>query len=99
MNKKLNTVLFILGATVFNVIIAVISFVLILIFYIAVIVPNVPGAAQSWAFSLIFLSSIAISILVYRVVLKALLNKVDVEKYFDPLFVNRNMRKKPSTSE
>ncbi|MCL2441188.1 MAG: leader peptide processing enzyme [Treponema sp.] len=99
MNKKVNTLLFILGATFFNVIIAVISFILLLILYASFIVPRLSGGAQSWAFSLIFLSSIAISILVYRIALKFLLARINVEKYFDPLFVRRNIKKPPSRPE
>ena len=93
MNKKVNTLLFVLGATVFNVIVAVISFILLLLLYAGVIVPLMPETGQSWAFSLIFIASIAISIFVYRIVLKFLLTKVDVEKYFDPLFVRNNVKK------
>ncbi|MCL2764796.1 MAG: leader peptide processing enzyme [Treponema sp.] len=96
MNKKVNTLLFILGATLFNVIVAVISFILLLIFYASFIAPIVPGS-QAWAVSLLFLAAIAVSIFVYRIVLKALLAKVDVEKYFDPLFVRRP-GKKPGSS-
>jgi hypothetical protein len=94
MNKRVNTLLFILGATFFNVIVAIASFVLLLLLYAGVIVPLAPGAAQPWSFSLIFLASIAISIFVYRIVLKYLLTKVDVEKYFDPLFIRRKGIKK-----
>jgi hypothetical protein len=48
-----------------------------------------PETNRSWGFALIFLVSIAISFLIYRYLLKFLLNKVNVEKYFDPLFVRR----------
>jgi len=92
MNKKLNTILFILGATLFNIIVAVISFIIFAIIYARYIFPILPPAGQSWGFSLIFLSSIAVSIFVYRIVLKALLKKVEVEKYFDPLFVRRHKK-------
>jgi hypothetical protein len=94
MNKKVNTLLFVLGATLFNVIVAVISFFVLLILYGKFLIPIIPESGYSWAFSLIFLAAIAISIFVYRVVLKYFLNKIDVEQYFDPLFVKRNIKKK-----
>jgi len=94
MNKKMNTILFILGATVFNVIIAVISFILLAILYAKFLFPIISPSGQSWGFSLIFIASIAVSIFVYRLVLKALLKRIDVEKYFDPLFVKNNLKKK-----
>jgi len=93
MNKKVNTLLFILGATVFNVIVAVVSFIILLVFYGKFIHPRISESGYSWAVSLILLASIAVSILVYRVVLKFLLNKIDIEKYFDPIFVRKNIRK------
>jgi len=98
MNKKLNTILFVLGATAFNVIVAVVCFLILLILYLGVLVPRVPGAAQSWAVSVMFLTSIAASIAVYRVVLKFLMSKVDVEKYFDPIFVRKNIKKEQQSS-
>jgi len=93
MNKKVNTLLFILGATVFNVIVAVISFIILIILCGKFILPRIPETGYSWAVSLILLASIAISIFVYRIVLKFLLTKIDIEQYFDPLFVKRNIKR------
>jgi len=93
MNKKANTLLFILGATVFNVLTAIISFVLLTLLYVRFLMELIPESGRSWGFALIFISSIAISFLVYRAVLKFLLTKIQVEKYFDPIFARKNIRK------
>jgi hypothetical protein len=93
MNKKANTLLFILGATLFNILVAVISFFALTVLYVKFIMPLIPETGQSWGFTMIFLAAIAISFLVYRYVLRYLLTKVNVEKYFDPLFVKRNVKK------
>jgi hypothetical protein len=93
MNKKVNTLLFVLGATLFNVIVAVVSFLILLILYWKFIFPIIPESGYGWAVSLILLASITISIFVYRIVLKHLLKKIDVEQYFDPLFVRQNIKK------
>ena len=86
--------LFILGATVFNVIVAVISFFLLFVLYAKFLYGTIiPSNNISWAFSLLFIASIAISIFVYRIVLKFLLAKFDLEKYFDPLFVRKSIKK------
>jgi hypothetical protein len=98
MNKKVNTLLFILGATLFNVIVAIVSFVVLLLLYINFLVPLLPEGNHSWGFTLIFLACIAISFLVYRGVMRILLDKIEIEKYFDPLFVRKHV-KKPSSSE
>jgi phosphoglycerol transferase MdoB-like AlkP superfamily enzyme len=94
MNKKVNTLLFILCATLFNVITAVISFILFALFYARFIFAKIPEQSRSWGFILIFLASLAVSFMVYRFVLRYLLEKVKIEDYFDPLFVSK-YRKKP----
>ena len=96
MNKKVNSILFILGATLFNVLIAIASFLLLFVFYANNIMMQLGETARGWGLIIIFIASIVISFIVYRVVLKFLLKKIDVDKYFDPLFVNQNMRKKGS---
>jgi len=93
MNKRVNTLLFVLGATLFNVIVAVVSFFILFILYIKFIYPFVPESTYNWTFSLLLLGSIAVSILVYRAVLKRFLDKFDIEKYLDPIFVKRNIKK------
>jgi len=92
MNKKINTVLFILGATVFNIIITVVSFLLLLIFYAKVLIKILPEGANNWSFPIIFIAAIAISFVVYKFVIGFLIKRVNVEKYFDPLI---NARYKP----
>jgi hypothetical protein len=94
MNKKINTVLFILGATVFNIIITVLSFFLLLILYAKFIMKLLPQGAQAWSFPLIFITSIAISFFVYKLVLGYLIKRINVEKYFDPIINTRYRTKK-----
>ena len=93
MNKKVNTILFVLGATVFNTIVAIVSF-LILLFLYGKFLTNIIPSSSGWVFSLLFIASIAVSIFVYRAVLKYLQKKIDIEQYFDPLFVKSNFKKK-----
>jgi phosphoglycerol transferase MdoB-like AlkP superfamily enzyme len=93
MNKKLNTVFFILAATLFNVLVAIISFFLLAIIYLKFLYNLIPEQNNSWIFAVIFLAAIVISFIAYRYLLKYLLKKIDVDKYFDPIFVRRNIRK------
>jgi len=93
MNKKVNTILFILGATVFNVFIAAASMILLFLLYAKFLMEHIPENGRAWGVFIIFIASLVISFVVYRVTLKFLLTKIDVEKYFDPLFVRRNIRK------
>jgi len=89
MNKKVNTVLFILGATLFNIIITVGFFLLLLTAYARFIMRMLPDAAQAWSFPLIFIAAIGISFVIYRFALKLLLKKVEMEKYFAPILGSR----------
>jgi len=93
MNKKANTILFILGATAFNVLIAISSFILLIVLYFKFIVMHIPENARAAGPTIILIGSLVISFFVYRAVLKLILAKIDVDKYFDPLFVRRNIKK------
>jgi len=92
MNKKVNTILFILGATVFNILITVMFFLLLLVAYAKFLLPVLPEGAQTWSFPLIFIAALAIAFLIYRYAIRFLMNKVDMEKYFDPLFVSKQRK-------
>jgi hypothetical protein len=89
MNKKINTILFVLGATLFNIIIALISFMIFLVIYAKYFMNKLPESSKDWSYSLLLIASLAVSFLVYRIVLKALINKIDIEKYFDPIFARK----------
>ena len=89
MNKKVNTLLFVLCATLFNIIITILGFAVLMLFYIKLIIPLLPEDVQVWGFPIIFIAAIVISFIVYRFVIKLLIKKVRVEDYFDPIFRNK----------
>ncbi|MDR2534450.1 MAG: leader peptide processing enzyme [Treponema sp.] len=86
MSKKTNTLLFILGATVFNLLITMVSLVTLMIVYFKLIAPVLPESAAAWGMPVIFVGAIGLSFLVYKIVLKQITKRVDMEKYFDPIF-------------
>jgi hypothetical protein len=90
MSKKSNTLIFILAATVFNVLITIIAFLALLFLFTVVIMPRLPepaaGRAAAWAIPVIFIGAIAVSFAVYRIVLKLFMKRVNIEKHFDPIF-------------
>jgi hypothetical protein len=86
MNKKANTALFILGATVGNILIMI-----ILIFIgFAIISLVLPGKTNSSLasilFLVVFLGSIAGSFFIYHKIIQFVSKRVDMEKYFHPIF-------------
>jgi len=89
MNKKVNTLLFILGATLFNILVTIASFAILMLLYAKFIMSLLPEFGQIWGIPIIFVAAIIVSFFVYRFVLKYLMKKVQIEKYFDPIFRGR----------
>jgi hypothetical protein len=98
MNRKTNTVLFIIGATIYNIIVFLAVFTVFFMLYIFVVAPYMLGDDGLSGFItpvmlFIFALAIVISFLIYRVTIQFFFRKVDAEKYFDPVFA----KQKPKT--
>jgi hypothetical protein len=93
MNKKANTLLFILGATVFNIIITLGSVTLLLITYSRLIMPHLPESAHTIGAFLSIIGGALLAFFIYRFAFGVFLKKVNVDKYFDPLFKSRYIKK------
>jgi hypothetical protein len=85
MNKKTNTLLFILGGTVFNILVTILCFIILLVIY-GRFFTQLPEDSAAWILPVIFVVSIVASFLVYRLAIKIIMKKIDMEKYFDPIF-------------
>ncbi|MDR3193448.1 MAG: leader peptide processing enzyme [Treponema sp.] len=94
MSKKTNTLFFILGATVFNIVTTVICFLILMVIYARFLIEKLPQESVAWGFPIIFIAAIALSFVVYRLVLKQLMKRIDIEKHFDPIFGSRYRRPK-----
>ena len=90
MSKKTNTLLFIIGGTIFNIFVTIISFLVFLFVYSKFFYGRVSGSAAAWMLPVFFAGAIAASFFAYRLAIKILIKKVDMEKYFDPIFARRN---------
>jgi K+ transporter len=86
MNKKANTLLFVLGATVFNILSTIIVFFALFLIYVKFIATTLPENVAGGAISILFVLALAASFLIYNKGLKFLMKKVDMDKYFDPIF-------------
>ena len=83
----MNTFLFIIGATVFNIVT-----MLIIIFFVSWVLGKIlPENSQFGQFLSIFVFFIAIggSFVVYHQIIKFISRKIDMDKYFHPLFKPR----------
>ena len=93
MNKKTNTIIFMLAATVANIIITIVCFLVLLVLYSKIVFPLLPEESITWALPVMFVFSIIASIFIYRLLIKFMMKKVDMEKYFDPIFSRRHPQK------
>ncbi|MDD3998033.1 MAG: leader peptide processing enzyme [Sphaerochaetaceae bacterium] len=91
MNKKVNTAIFILVASIVNIIVMIVLFLLCLVLISRFVNPE-SSLMPMW-FILMFLVSIGGSFLVYSLLIKWITKKYDLEKYLHPIFTPR--RKKP----
>ena len=88
MSKKTNTLLFILAGTIFNILVTILSFFLFLALCGVLVFPRIPSEspAWSWVIAAIFIASIVLSFFVYRLAIKIIMKKINMDKYFDPIF-------------
>jgi hypothetical protein len=94
MNRKTNTLLFILIATIFNVIVFFILFAALMALYMLVIYPYLLSEAGMNNFAtpilvVVFITAVALAFLVYRAVINYIFKKVEMDEYFDTLFVKK----------
>ncbi|AEJ18195.1 hypothetical protein [Gracilinema caldarium] len=94
MNKKANTIVFMLVATLFNVVITVVSFVVLLVLYGRILAPLLPQETAAIGLPIVFIAAILLSFVIYRYALKAFTKRFEVEKYFDPLIKSRRSPKR-----
>jgi len=97
MSKKTNTLLFLIGGTIFNVLVTIICFLILLLIYSKFFYDRVSENAVSWVLLVFFVGAIAASFFIYRLAIKMLMKKIDMEKYFDPIFAGRNRKPKDNS--
>ncbi|GHU82896.1 hypothetical protein FACS189468_7570 [Spirochaetia bacterium] len=90
MGRKINTILFILGATAFNILVTLLAFGGFLFLYYRLLLPRLPQDSIFLGLPVIFVCSVVLSFFVYRWALKRFLKHFDTEKYLAPLFESRS---------
>ena len=84
MNKKVNTVLFILGATVVN-----IGIMAVLVILGLVLLSKLPAGFVPIGTVVIFFVAILGAFFIYHRLIKFISKRVNMDKYFDPIFKQR----------
>ena len=88
-NKKLNSVLFILGATVANIIVMTAAFFLLLVLFARFAAPVLPAWANQLGLLLIFVGAVVGTYFLYHAFMKYLQKRVKLEEHFGPIFSRR----------
>jgi hypothetical protein len=88
-NKKTNTIVFLLGATAFNIVVTISCFVALLLVYGRIVLPMLPALATSWGLLAVVIGAVVAAFFIYKACLKIFMKRVDMEKYFDPLVMRR----------
>lgn len=85
MNKtpanKGKVALFVIGATVANILLMVICFVLLMLLYSALLSKILPAEALIWAIAVAFILALLMSTLIYRRLLKLLRERYHLDEY------------------
>ncbi len=86
MNKKVNTALFIIGATIGNIVVMVLLVFVGFVLLRLVLGPNANTQLATGLTLLVFFVAIAGSFFIYHQIVKLITKHVDMEKYFHPIF-------------
>ena len=86
MNKKVNTALFIIGATIGNIIVMILLVIVGLIVLRLALGPHANTQVATGLTLLVFFVAIAGSFFIYHQIVKLVTKHVDMEKYFHPIF-------------
>ncbi len=96
MNKKVNTVLFVLGATIANILVMLIVLVGGLMLVSRFVSESAQESAGPVLMIVLFFVAIGASFFLYNRFIKFLSAKIDMDKYFHPIFrPRRNPPRKP----
>jgi hypothetical protein len=95
MTKRGNTILFIIAAAGFNILLTVMVFIVLFLLFFAFIKPLTSDTGIVFALPIIFIMAVFVSFVLYRVLLRRFLHRVDMDKYFDTAFSFNFRKKKP----
>jgi len=86
MNKKLNTVLFMLAGTVLNIVVMLALFLLLLFGANLILTPESDATLKMLVFLVVVVVSVVGTFFIYSRIVKWINNKWNLEQYMHPLF-------------
>ena len=92
MNKKANTILFVIAATVANLVLMALVFTLLLLGVSVALQSVLTPQIGTVVLGLVFVTTILITYFIYHKSVKKLSEKYDFEQYFEPIFSRKQHR-------
>ena len=92
MNKRANTLLFIAGATLVNLISMVVVFFVLLLIFGRLLAPIIPARLGQLLLPILFVASMVITYFVYQRLIRWLSGRIELTRYFEPIFRIRKKR-------
>ena len=86
MNKRLNSILFILAATIVNIVAMVLIFGVLMVLFARFLAPQLPPGANQIILLVLFVGSVVLTYVLYHRFMRWLSNKYNLEQYFGPIF-------------
>jgi membrane protein implicated in regulation of membrane protease activity len=86
MNKRLNSVLFILGATIANIIVMILVFAVLMVIFARFVAPLLTPMVNQIILLVLFIGSVVITYVLYHRLMRYLSQRYNLEEYFGPLF-------------
>lgn len=86
MNRRLNSVLFIIAATVANVLMMIVIFGVLLVLFARFVAPMLSPGVNQILLLVLFVGSVVLTYVLYHRLMRWLSRRYDLEKYFGPLF-------------
>ena len=86
MNRRLNSILFVMAATVANIVVMMLLFTVLLVVFARLIAPSLPPQVNQIMLMVLFVVSVVATYVIYHRVVRRLGERYDLQKYFGPIF-------------
>ncbi len=86
MDKRVNTVLFIVGATVFNILLMFLLFLLVFVLFARFLAPVLPPGINRILPPVLLVGSVIGTYVIYHRLMKWAVEKFKLDQYFSPVF-------------
>lgn len=89
MNKRLNTVLFVVGATIFNLFSMAVIFIALFMLYARFVGPSLSPRMNQFLTLWLFFGSVALAYWVYSRIVRWAEQRIDFHRYLEPIFARK----------